>query len=138
MPNQPQIIRPEPNTPTIVYKPSELLGIIASYFSQQDVSKQVIFLQGIYWKNPKNNPAWAYRYDVLRDENTQSEITLQIPHRLAEDLNAANDHARNVEQQLSELKSKGSGNKIGVIIAAVIAAVVITAIITTIICINLF
>jgi len=61
MPNQPQITSPELNTPSIVYKPSELLGIIASYFSQQDVSKQVIFLQGIYWKNPKNNPAWAYQ-----------------------------------------------------------------------------
>ena len=86
MPNQPQIIRPEPSTPTIVYKPSELLGIIASYFSQQDVNKHVIFLQGIYWKNPNHDPKWAYRYDKLRDENTQSEITLQIPHRLAEDL----------------------------------------------------
>ena len=86
MPSEPQIFQPESNAPAIVYKPSELLGIIASYFSQQDVNKHVIFLQGIYWKNPKNNPAWAYRYDVLRDENTQSEITLQIPHRLAEDL----------------------------------------------------
>ncbi len=86
MPEHNQIIMTDSNAPAIVYKPSELLGIIASYFSQQDVSKQVIFLQGIYWKNPKNNPAWAYRYDVLRDENTQSEITLQIPHRLAEDL----------------------------------------------------
>ena len=36
-----------PNTPTIIYKPSEILGIIASYFSQQDVNKHVIFLQGI-------------------------------------------------------------------------------------------
>ena len=92
MPNQKQtsLSNPKTNTPSIVYKPSELLGIIASYFSQQDVSKQVIFLQGIYWKNPKNNPAWAYRYDVLRDENTQSEITLQIPHRLAEDLKDGN------------------------------------------------
>ncbi len=86
MPNQNQIVETVPNTPAIIYKPSELLGIIASYFSEQDVNKHVIFLQGIYWKNPKNNPAWAYRYDVLRDENTQSEITLQIPHKLGDEL----------------------------------------------------
>ena len=49
MSDQTQISRPESTAPSIVYKPSELLGIIASYFSQQDVSKQVIFLQGIYW-----------------------------------------------------------------------------------------
>jgi len=86
MSDQTQISRPESTAPLIVYKPSELLGIIASYFSQQDVNKHVIFLQGIYWKNPKNNPAWAYRYDVLRDENTQSEITLQIPHKLGDEM----------------------------------------------------
>lgn len=86
MPYQPELFNTEPATPAIVYKPSELLGIIASYFSQQDVNKQVIFLQGIYWSNPKHNPQWAYRYDKLRDENTQSEITLQIPHKLAGDL----------------------------------------------------
>ena len=27
-----------PNSAAIIYKPSEILGIIASYFSQQDVS----------------------------------------------------------------------------------------------------
>jgi len=86
MPYQPELFNTEPATPAIVYKPSELLGIIASYFSQQDVNKQVIFLQGIYWSNPKHNPQWAYRYDKLRDENTQSEITLQIPHKLAGNL----------------------------------------------------
>lgn len=46
--NQPQIMQSNPNTPTIIYKPSEILGIIASYFSQQDVNKHVIFLQGIH------------------------------------------------------------------------------------------
>ncbi len=86
MSNKSHIIQNESNTMAIVYNPSELLGIIASYFSQQDVNKHVIYLKGIYWKNPKNNPAWAYRYDVLRDENTQSEITLQIPHKLGNEM----------------------------------------------------
>lgn len=34
------------------YKPSELLGMFTSYLSQQDVNRQVIYLQGIYLKNP--------------------------------------------------------------------------------------
>jgi len=84
--NQPQIMPPNSNTPTIIYKPSEILDMIASYFAQQDVNKHVIFLQGIYLKNPKHSPAWRSRYDTLRDENTQSEITLQIPYSLADDL----------------------------------------------------
>lgn len=59
------------------YKPSELLGMFTSYLSQQDVNRQVIYLQGIYLKNPKHDPHWTSRYDILRDENTQTEITLQ-------------------------------------------------------------
>ena len=84
--NQIQISNSDSSILAIVYKPPELLGIIASYFSQQDVSKQGVFLQGIYWKNPKDIPAWAYRYDVLLDECMQSEFTLHIPHHLAEDI----------------------------------------------------
>ena len=72
------------------YKPSELLGMFTSYLSQQDVNKQVIFLQGIYLKNPKHDARWSCRYDILRDENTQTEITLQIPYKLCEDLKDGN------------------------------------------------
>lgn len=72
--------------PAVIYKPSELLAIISSYFAQQEVNKQVIYLQGIYLKNPKHNPMWQARYDTLRDEVNQSEITLVIPHRLSNDL----------------------------------------------------
>ena len=67
------------NLPATIYKPSELLGLFTSYLSQQDVNRQVIYLQGIYLKNPKHDSRWASRYDILRDENTQTEITLQIP-----------------------------------------------------------
>jgi hypothetical protein len=54
------------------YKPSELLGMFTSYLSQQDMNKQVIFLQGIYLKNPKHDSRWSYRYDILRDEDITS------------------------------------------------------------------
>lgn len=72
------------------YKPSELLGMFTSYLSQQDMNKQLIFLQGIYLKNPKHDTRWSSRYDILRDENTQTEITLQIPYKLCEDLKDGN------------------------------------------------
>ncbi len=85
MPDLPNISN-ESNNLTIIYKPSELLAIISSYFAQQEVNKQVIYLQGIYLKNPKHNPNWHARYDTLRDEVNQSEITLVIPHRLSDDL----------------------------------------------------
>lgn len=78
------------NLPATIYKPSELLGMFTSYLSQQDVNRQVIYLQGIYLKNPKHDPRWTSRYDILRDENTQTEITLQIPHKLCEDLKDGN------------------------------------------------
>lgn len=78
------------NLPVSIYKPSELLGLFTSYLSQQDVNKQVIFLQGIYLKNPKHDARWSCRYDILRDENTQTEITLQIPYKLCEDLKDGN------------------------------------------------
>lgn len=76
--------------PATIYKPSELLVMFTSYLSQEDVNKQLIFLQGIYLKNPKHDARWTNRYDILRDENTQTEITLQIPYKLCEDLKDGN------------------------------------------------
>ena len=73
-----------------VYKPSELLGIFTSFLSQTDVNRKVIYLRGIYLKNPKHDPRWNSRYDTLRDEDTQTEITLQIPQRLCENLKDGN------------------------------------------------
>ena len=78
------------NKPSIVYKPSELLGIFTSYLSRQEVNSQVVFLRGIYLKNPRHDPKWAYRYDILRDENTQTEITIQMSEKLSEGLKDGN------------------------------------------------
>ncbi len=74
------------NLPATIYKPSELLGMFTAYLSKQDVNSQVIFLRGIYLKNPKHDPRWTYRYDVLRDEDTQTEITLQMTQKQSEEL----------------------------------------------------
>lgn len=73
-----------------IYKPSELLGLFSSYLSRQEINSQVIFLRGIYLKNPKHDPRWAYKYDVLRDEDTQTEITLQISDKLSKELRDGN------------------------------------------------
>ena len=73
-----------------IYKPSELLGIFTSFLSQTDVNRKVIYLRGIYLKNPKHDPRWNSRYDTLRDEDTQTEITLQIPQRLCDNLKDGN------------------------------------------------
>ena len=78
------------NLPTTVYKPSELLGIFTSFLSPTDVNRKVIYLRGIYLKNPKHDPRWNSRYDTLRDEDTQTEITLQIPQRLCDNLKDGN------------------------------------------------
>ena len=37
-----------------IYKPSELMGMFTAYLSRQDVNSQVIYLRGIYLKNPKH------------------------------------------------------------------------------------
>lgn len=78
------------NLPATIYKPSELLGMFTAYLSRQDVNSQVIYLRGIYLKNPKHDPRWNSRYDTLRDEDTQTEITLQIPQRLCDNLKDGN------------------------------------------------
>jgi len=72
------------------YKPSELLGMFTAYLSRQDVNSQVIYLRGIYLKNAKHDPRWTYRYDILRDEDTQTEITLQMTQKQSEELKDGN------------------------------------------------
>ena len=72
------------------YKPSELLGMFTAYLSRKEVSSQLIYLRGIYLKNPKHDPRWSYRYDVLRDEDTQTEITLQMTQKQSEELKDGN------------------------------------------------
>ena len=44
------------NLPATIYKPSGLMGMFTAYLSRQDVNSQVIYLRGIYLKNPKYVP----------------------------------------------------------------------------------
>lgn len=78
------------NLPVTFYKPSELLGMFTAYLSRQEVNSRVIYLRGIYLKNAKHDPRWSYRYDVLRDEDTQTEITLQMTQKQSEELKDGN------------------------------------------------
>lgn len=64
--------------------------MFTSYLSKQDVNLKIIYLRGIYLKNPKHDPRWIYRYDILRDEDTQTEITLQISQKLCSELKDGN------------------------------------------------
>ena len=86
-----EIITSNPQEAVIkYYKPSELLGMFTAYLSRQDVNSQVIYLRGIYLKNAKHDPRWSYRYDILRDEDTQTEITLQMTQKQSEELKDGN------------------------------------------------
>ena len=85
-----QTINSNQNLPATIYKPSELLGMFTAYLSRQEVNSQVVYLRGIYLKNPKHDPRWTYRYDVLRDEDTQTEITLQMTQKQSEELKDGN------------------------------------------------
>lgn len=78
------------NLPASIFKPSELLKMFAAFLSQLDANHQLVYLRGIYMKSPRNNPQWAFRYDELRDEDSQTTITLQMTHQLSENLNNGN------------------------------------------------
>lgn len=78
------------NLPTTTYKPSELLEMFKAYLSRQSVNVKVIFLRGIYVENLNNKPYWPTRYDILKDENTSTEITLKMPQELHKSLKNGN------------------------------------------------
>lgn len=73
-----------------VYKPSEILGMFQSYLAKQNTSAKVIFLKGVYLKSSKNSSQWAFCYDVIRDEDTQEEITVKITPKQRENLKDGN------------------------------------------------
>lgn len=78
----------KPLTP--IYKPSELIEMFNAYLSQKEENRRVLYLQGIYYRNPNNKPSWGACYDTLRDENTQTEITIKIPNNLCKNLTDGN------------------------------------------------
>ena len=61
-----------------MYKPSELIAIFNGILSQQNVHAKMVYLRGVYWKNGRQDTTWRYCFDILRDEDSQEEITLRI------------------------------------------------------------
>lgn len=72
-----------------VYKPSEIIGIFNSILAKQSVNAQVVYLRGVYLANPKQGN-WANCYDILRDEDSQEELTIQLTHKQREGLKNGN------------------------------------------------
>ena len=71
----------KPSTPVSkeqMYKPSELIAIFNGILSQQNVHAKMVYLRGVYWKNGRQDATWRYCFDILRDEDSQEEITLRI------------------------------------------------------------
>jgi len=69
-----------------VYKPSELIAIFNNILSQQSINAKMVFLRGVYWKNPRQDPKWTSCFDILRDEDSQDELTLKITQKQRESL----------------------------------------------------
>ena len=85
------MVQENKNLPAMeTYKPSELLAMFTAYLSRQEAYSHVVYLQGIYLKNPNHNPRWTYRYDIIRDEDTQTEITLQMTQKQSDELKDGN------------------------------------------------
>lgn len=78
------------NELVIYYKPSEVISICRELIHVQNFSAKVISINGVYIKNQNTTLYNNYAYDTIRDENTDEEITLQIPRDLREDLKSGN------------------------------------------------
>lgn len=84
-----KVIAPQSLPSATVYKPSELIGIFNNYLSKQNTNAQVVFLRGVYLQKT-SQPNWSYCYDVLRDEDSQEELTIKLTHQQRKDLKNGN------------------------------------------------
>lgn len=69
-----------------IYKPSELFSMFTAYLTRPSVNTELLYLRGIYLKNPKHDSRWSFRYETLRDEDTQTEITLKMRQEHCDEL----------------------------------------------------
>lgn len=66
------------NLPAVSYwSPEELVGIYRT-FLEQGKSNGVVWLRGIYIQRPNQNSQWAAYYDELRDDHSNTSVTLRI------------------------------------------------------------
>lgn len=82
------IVQPQSqaNLPGMLYKPSELIAQFNAILSQQSINAKLVFLRGVYWKNPRQDAKWSACFDTLRDEDSQEELTLKITQKQREGL----------------------------------------------------
>lgn len=83
------LIRPTTEAPVKFFKPSELIGIFNNALSRQNENAQVVYLRGVYLQK-QNQGNWAYCYDILRDEDSQEEITIQLTQQQRSNLKNGN------------------------------------------------
>ena len=76
--------------PGNVYNPSEVIAMFNGWLAQQNIHTKLVYLRGIYLKNPKPDARWSFCYDTLRDENTQDELTLKITQQQRSELAQGN------------------------------------------------
>ena len=80
----------ESNSLITYYKPSEIISIFRNLLSTQNLNAKIVSLNGVYIKNQTSMIYGNCAFDTLRDENTDEEISLQMPLNLRDELKSGN------------------------------------------------
>ena len=67
------------------YCPSEIVDIFSDFLSRVGLGSKVVFVTGIYMKTARMQYG-NYYYDILRDQNSDQELSLMMPQNLRDDL----------------------------------------------------
>lgn len=73
------------STPTTLFKPSEIIGILRNHLATGQVNQKVVCLRGIYFKCTYINQYFHTAADRLVDEGTSDELSLAMPLMLRDD-----------------------------------------------------
>ena len=84
------IMGTESNSLITYYKPSEIISIFRNLLSTQNLNAKIVSLNGVYIKNQTSMIYGNCAFDTLRDENTDEEISLQMPLNLRDELKSGN------------------------------------------------
>lgn len=80
---------PQINEAVKYFKPSEIIGIFNNALTRQNESAQVIYLRGVYLQK-EQRVNWAFFYDILRDEDSEDELSIQLTASQRENLKNGN------------------------------------------------